>query len=471
MNRVWKAAMVVATAALISACGGGDSDDELLPAGAVRALHASPDAPNVDIYVNSTLRVADAPFQAASRNLRLLPGEYQVDVYVAGSDPDEADPVLSDTYDIAVGDLVTLIAANNVASIEYLVVPGDATPVTGGNARVDVVHASPSAGVVDIYVTEYGADLPGSTELNDVDFRGIASLGEVPAGTYQVRITDAHGVSVLYDSGPLDIRAGSKLTVVATDAGADEPWAPVDLVVLTGTDNNPIVQDDTSFVRVVHGVPGVPVDVYVNGALEEGSLFDDFQFTETTDGYAELNSMPQIDITLPGDAIGNAVISAQPTLERGAYYTVIANGTAADDGLDLGLVLLADDLTPAEEGEANLRIVHAAPFATGDAADVDVWAAAGDQSGEDNLGDVAGEIPLATALGYQESTAYLPVPENQYTALVTLASEPDATAGVAIDGVATLANTGVYTAIAVGGANETALQLLFLGDNVPAVIE
>ena len=452
MNGVAKGLITGLAALALSACG-GDSDDDVLPVGKIRALHASPDAPNVDVYVNGVRRLEDVAYQQASRNLQFAVGDYQVDLNVTGTD----NTVLSETFTIGAGDLITLIAANEVDSLEYLAVEENGSSVTAGNARVNVVHGSPSAGDVDIYVSAYGDPLPDTPTLDDVPFKASSSLGEVPEGTYQVRITGSSSTDVVFDSGPLELNSGDNLTAVAVDSSSDPAWSPVDLVILTGTSTNPVVKDDTSFVRVIHGVPATDVDVYVNGSL----TFEDFSFSQSTGGYVELNSTPQLDVTLPDDAIGNAVISAQPELERGAYYTVIANGTAdGNDGIPLNFLLLTDDLSAAAAGKAKLRVVHAAPFAEGTSADVDVWAAPGDQTGESSLTTVSGEIQLATSLGYQEDTGYLSVDNAQYTALVTLAGDTD----IQIDAAATLDETAVYTAVAVGDVTNAALEILLFAD-------
>lgn len=441
---------------LVSACGGDSDNDDLiieLPRAELRALHASPGAPDVDIRVNGELVLEDVSYQSASGNLSLAPGEYEVEVLEANTES----VLLSETVELVDDDLISLLAANVPVSLEALVVEEDGRSVTSGNARVNVIHASPTAGTVDIYVTAYGADLPDTPSINDATFKATQSLGEVTAGEYQVRITGGSDTDVVFDSGPLTLASGANLSVVAVDTSEEEAWSPVDLVILTGSNDNPVVKDDSSFVRVVHAVPGVTVDVYVNEAL----TLEDFAYTGDTDGYVRLNSTPALALTLPDDAIGNAVLTGAPELERGGYYTVIANGTAADDSFPLSFVYLTDPrVAPTTAGKSNLRIVHAAPFAAGDAADVDVYAAGSGNAAALNLTAVDGEILLREDLGYQEDTGYIEVDSAAYTALVTAAND----GAIAIAGETTLTAFANFTAIAVGGANSEDLELLFLLD-------
>lgn len=441
---------------LVSACGGDSDNEDLiieLPTAKLRALHASPGAPDVDIRVNGKLVLEDVSYQSASANLSLSPGEYQVEVLTANTET----VLLDEIVELVDGDLISLLAANLPGSLEALVVEEDGTDVTSGNARVNVIHASPGAGTVDIYVTAYGAALPATPSIDDAVFKASQSLGEVAAGDYQVRITGGSDTDVVFDSGPLTLESGANLSVVAVDSSEESPWSPVDLVILTGTSENPVIKDDSSFVRVVHAVPSQTVDVYVNEEL----TLEDFTYTSDTAGYVRLNSTPALAVTVPNDAIGNAVLTDTPELMRGAYYTVIANGTVADDGFPLSFVYLSDPReAPATVDRSNLRIVHAAPFAAGDAADVDVYAAGSGNAAALNLAAVDGEVLLAEDLGYQEDSGYIEVDSAAYTALVTAANDT----AVAIAGETTLTTRASFTAIAVGGAQGEDLELLFLLD-------
>lgn len=64
------------------------SDIKQAPAknGALRVWHLSPDAPNVDVYVNGKRVLKDVPFEAASKYFHLKKGKYNVKINVAGSE-------------------------------------------------------------------------------------------------------------------------------------------------------------------------------------------------------------------------------------------------------------------------------------------------------------------------------------------------------------------------------------------------
>ena len=51
----------------------------------VRAIHASPDAPAVDIWVNGSVAFSNAPFTGITDYAKLEPGSYQIQVSPTGA--------------------------------------------------------------------------------------------------------------------------------------------------------------------------------------------------------------------------------------------------------------------------------------------------------------------------------------------------------------------------------------------------
>ncbi|PKL96424.1 MAG: hypothetical protein CVV18_01695, partial [Gammaproteobacteria bacterium HGW-Gammaproteobacteria-8] len=115
-------------------------------------------------------------------------------------------------------------------------------------------------------------------------------------------------------------------------------------------------------VRIVHAAPfadtleGTSVTVAANGA----PVLQDFQFKDFTD----VLPLPAGDyeLTVTPTGAGEPAITADVTLEDGVDYTVLAVG----DGVNQPLALwpLVNDAAAPGDGNLNLRIVHAAPFAS-----------------------------------------------------------------------------------------------------------
>jgi hypothetical protein len=219
--------LLLAATALSAACS--DDDDNTGPEGEarVRVVHASPDAPSVDVLLDDAEVLSDVPYLASSAYLATSAGDHNLKVNAAGtaSTAIDADVTLADGTDY------TVIASDLVAAITPIVLADDNTAPAAGNARVRAIHGAPSAPAVDIYVTAPGVDLGAATPvLTGVAFGDVADYLEVPAGEYQVRVAPAGTKTVALDSGALTLESGQVRTAIAVDAPGG--GAPFDLLVL-----------------------------------------------------------------------------------------------------------------------------------------------------------------------------------------------------------------------------------------------
>jgi hypothetical protein len=219
--------LLLAAGALTGACS--DDGDNTSPEGEarVRVVHASPDAPEVDVLLNNAKVLSNVPYLAASEYLDAPAGNANLKVNAAGT----ATTVIDADVDLMDGTDYTVIAAGLVQAIEPIVLQDDNSTPASGNARVRAIHGAPSAPAVDIYVTAPDADLATATPvLTAVNFGDVADYIEVPAGDYQVRVTPAGTKTVVIDSGTLTLSSGQVRTAIAVDAPGG--GAPFDLLVL-----------------------------------------------------------------------------------------------------------------------------------------------------------------------------------------------------------------------------------------------
>jgi hypothetical protein len=219
--------LLLAATTLTSACG--DDDDNTGPEGEarVRVVHASPDAPDVDVLLDDTEVLADVPYLSASNYLDVPSGEHNVKVNAAGT----ATTVIDADVDLTEGADYTVIASGLAAAIEPIVLEDENAAPGAGNVKVRAIHGAPSAPAVDIYVTVPGADLTGETPvLTGIEFGEVADYIEAPAGDYQVRVTPAGTKTVVIDSGALTLESGQVRTAVAVDAAGG--GGPFGLLVL-----------------------------------------------------------------------------------------------------------------------------------------------------------------------------------------------------------------------------------------------
>lgn len=173
----------------------------------VRAVHASPDAPAVDILVNGGVAFANVPFRAISDYAMLPPGTYNIQVVPAGA----TTPVVIDAdVTVEAGKDYTVAATGLLASIAPLVLVDDNSAPATGNAHVRFIHLSPDAPAVDIAVAGGGPVIFGN-----VAFGGVGAYTPVPAGTYDLEVRLAGTATVVLPLPGIALATGKVYTAYA----------------------------------------------------------------------------------------------------------------------------------------------------------------------------------------------------------------------------------------------------------------
>ncbi|MBX0329482.1 DUF4397 domain-containing protein [Oscillochloris sp. ZM17-4] len=174
----------------------------------IRVIHASPDAPAVDVFVNGQAVATSVPFFTASGYLPLADGTYQVAISPAGKGTDYS--VLVGDLEVSGGYTGTLVATNTLSNIEAVLYKDDLSGVAGGNARVNVMHLSPDAPAVDIKLAG-----TSSAVFSGVAFKQRGTV-EVPAGSYAFDISPAGSADVVFTTPSLRFESGWIYTLAAT---------------------------------------------------------------------------------------------------------------------------------------------------------------------------------------------------------------------------------------------------------------
>jgi hypothetical protein len=188
----------------------------------VRAVHLSPDAPNVDIWVDGTKVVSDLAFGEYTGYIPVPPSRgrstYNIQVVPAGA----TSPVVinANLKAMAFRDY-TIVATGRLANIQPLVIEDFRLSSPWFRTNVRFVHASPDAPNVDIAVQDGGPVL-----FSDVAFQDVEKYIRVMPGTYdlEVRVAGTNIVALSLDDIPL--MRGKSYTVFATgllSPGEGEP--------------------------------------------------------------------------------------------------------------------------------------------------------------------------------------------------------------------------------------------------------
>lgn len=391
--------------------------------GFVRVTHASPDAPNVDIYLNNELNpiVANLAFGSASPILPIASGTYTVRVRPAG---DKQTTVFQAVVGIRSNQMIELVAqgilgASGAQAFDIGVYPISLAE-TGGQARVYVIHASPDAPAVDVR--------SGDTVLLRRLAFGEANTRsplEVPAGSIPIQVTATGTTNAVIDA-TLDLVANRIYTVLATNR-----LAAITPLILQALPQRaaPAPVAPTGFVRVTHASADAPgVDIYLNG----NRAIENLAFGKATD----LIELPADNYTVairPAGAAANSAPVFETSLNVPANRTteVVAMGLLnGSPEFMLGAYTVARSAT---NGKARLYLLHAAPNAPA----VDVRA-----NGEVVLQNVAYGAFTRTPLEIAPGVTNIAVtPAGRINPVVTRLTGP-------VDGL--FEGDTVYTIIALG---------------------
>jgi len=439
------------TATITATFGGRTSSVTVtVLASSVQVLHASPDAPKVDVLVDGSKAVSDLDFGQGSGVALLPPGDHTVTVQAQtpGSPTTVIGPA-NLSFDATTQYIV--IAEGAVAQLGPVIFTRPATPVDAGQARVQVFHAAPNAPAVDVYVTAPGANLAGATPLGSFSFKGTIGPASVPAGSYEIRVTVAgQPTQIVFDSGAVAVPAGADL-LVAAEQNTGPGSAPITLAVTDSAGHNSQILDVSTpaTVRVIHDTADAPaVSVYANSSFTS-PVVASLAFPNFT-GYLPVlpaSSISSFQVTPAGNP-GTVVLNAPVTLTAGTQYSVYAVGTLAT----IQPLVTTDDRRRLAT-QAKVRIIHGSPSA----GSVDIYLTAPGAG-------IATAIPILTGVPFKADTGFLSVPAGSYDVTVTPSGTKSAAIGPATISVA---NNGIYTAVARDNAGGgTPLGLILLDDFV-----
>ena len=201
---------------LVALTGAGSAEilDANTPA-RLQVVHASPDAPAVDVRVNGDVLIPGLEFPNATGFVEVAPDTYSVSVTVAGNPGAIAIGPVDLTLEPGVR--YSVLAVGELAAIEPLILDDDSRNVAT-NAKVRIVHASPTAADVDIYVTAVGADINSEAPtLENIPFRANTGFLALPAGDYDVTVTPTGTKTAAIGPATISIADGGVYTAIARD--------------------------------------------------------------------------------------------------------------------------------------------------------------------------------------------------------------------------------------------------------------
>src|SRR5690606_18142286 len=181
--------------------------------------HAAPETPRLDVVLDGETRTV-LDYAEVSEHITMEGGSRLLQLTVEG----ETEALIELDTAFESGRQYTVLAAGRQGEILPVLLIDDPSPADTGETRLRLVHAAPTAGIVDIYVSDPGTVLEGETPmLSSVAFGEASDYMIVESRTYQVRVTVAGSDELLIDLPLLVLSSLRAVTIVIMDTRGSGP--------------------------------------------------------------------------------------------------------------------------------------------------------------------------------------------------------------------------------------------------------
>jgi len=209
MKLLSKISLSVLMIAVLGTVGCSDDDNSMNPSestASVLVVHASPDAPGVDLLVdNNVVNSQPLTFPNNTGYLSLTAGSHNIKVNAAGT----STTVINADLDFGADMAYTIFATDTLANITPLVLQDNLATPAEGKAHVRFVHLSPDAPAVDVTLTD------GTIVFGNKAFGEYTSFTPLDAGTYNLQVRLAGTSTVVLNLPGIELTGGKIYTVFA----------------------------------------------------------------------------------------------------------------------------------------------------------------------------------------------------------------------------------------------------------------
>jgi hypothetical protein len=319
-----------------------------VPDPTIRVVHASPDAPAINVLVDGQPLVEGIAFGNASEYAALPPGDHQVQVAPA----DGGAPIIDQTVTLDGWTSNILAVVGQLANIQLQTNAVDITETAAGQARLRVINAVPDAPSISVGV-------PGSEEamVDGVQFPNASDYQDVNPGTYDLEIRNADSGQTLLAAPGIQVDAGQVYDLFALGQVATGNVQLLPLVTPVAAPCSQTLgvgQPTDSCLRVIHAAPDTgPVDVYIG----EAPIAQGLEFGAASTFTAAPNGEQQLRIVPAGAPVDQAVIDMTQGLTAGSAAQIVVSGLADD----LQATIAGVDLRALPQNQARVRVVHTSP--------------------------------------------------------------------------------------------------------------
>lgn len=190
----------------------------------IRVLHASPDAPSVDIYANNNLIARNLPYKGFTPYISVAPGNYVISVFASGT---TQNPVLVKNIQVPNDTIATVAATGYASELDLLPILEPIEPIPTNKTMVRFVHLSPNTPNVDITLPN------GTIVFEDVEYEEVTEYIPVSPGnyTFEARATGTDQTALIVPN--VNLKPNRFYSIYAVGLLDDQPSLQV-LIPLDG---------------------------------------------------------------------------------------------------------------------------------------------------------------------------------------------------------------------------------------------
>ncbi len=314
----------------------------------VRVANLMPGTTAVTVAANGTEYMSAAPFQSLTGYQNIAAGNYTFTITLGTGGP----PAFTATETLATIAAYTFIAygpttlPGGILLTDTLLVN-----IPTGNFGFRLVNVSPSAGLIDAYVTAPGADLAAASPVvPGLAYNAFSNFVNTPIGRYELRLTRADTKQVIFDAPLPAAPDGGGQTVVAYTVGGGNL---VNVALFTDGVAATLLPNTRAQLKAVNASSvGSALNLFVDGNLTLANL----PFTGASNYQGVATGTRTITVEASATP-GATLLTTSPTLGPATDTSIALYGSAGA----LNALVLTDSNVPTLTATAKVRIVNVSP--------------------------------------------------------------------------------------------------------------
>lgn len=171
-----------------------------------RIMHASPNAPAVDVYANGTMVAKNLVYKDFSSYWSAVPGNYLIEVYPAGQ---KTRPIISSNIPIPQGTIFNIAIIEVAPNVSLYPIPEPASGQNFGRPCIRFINLSPNSPAIDIITSD------GKNIFSNVEYKFITDYACILTGTYTFEIRPKGSKDAAFTLSNVKLEANNYYSIYA----------------------------------------------------------------------------------------------------------------------------------------------------------------------------------------------------------------------------------------------------------------